>query len=85
MLHVQTQVTEKIQDNLRNGVCDFDVQIQEICAAIPDLKGDKYDGLIYTVSNHFIHACHRFLVMLSPVCKAMMIYGHTHDTFWSLY
>ncbi len=79
MLNVQTQVTEKIQDQLRNGICDFKVQIQEIYATIHDLKGGTYDGLMGTVSNHFMYASYRF-IMLLLVCNAMTIHDHTPDT-----
>ncbi len=61
MLCFQTQDAASIQDELRNGVCDLNVQIQEIYAAIHGLKGGKYDGL-----NGYSHK--PFYVCISSFC-----------------
>lgn len=57
MHRVQTNITEKIQDELRNGVCDFYDQMHEIYEVIHDIKSRKYESRIATVSNHFMHVC----------------------------
>ena len=57
--------------------CVYSVSVNEVIKGIKCLNNDKSDGDKGTVSNHFIHAPHKFIVILTSMINSMIIHGHS--------
>ena len=73
---IQSVIDERI-DN-----CDkcFVVSVEMMCKAVRYLKSGKSGGIEGIKSEHFIHAPHKFFVMLTSIINAMLVHGYSPES-----
>ena len=70
-------IFNKLNEKLSHDTSIYSVSVDEVICGIKCLNKDKYDGDKGTFSNHFIHAPHKFIVIMTSMINSMIVHGHS--------